>query len=26
VPGDSVEVEVPGIGLLRNGVIDDPTV
>ena len=25
-PGDSVEVEVPGIGLLRNGVIDDPTV
>lgn len=25
-PGDIVEVEVPGIGLLRNGVIDDPTV
>jgi len=25
-PGDSVEVEVPGIGLLCNGVIDDPTV
>ena len=25
-PGDVVEVEVPGIGLLRNGVIDDPTV
>ena len=25
VPGDVVEVEVPGIGLLRNGVIDDPT-
>jgi 5-carboxymethyl-2-hydroxymuconate isomerase len=24
-PGDVVEVEVPGIGLLRNGVIDDPT-
>jgi 5-carboxymethyl-2-hydroxymuconate isomerase len=26
VPGDVVEIEVPGIGLLRNGVIDDPTV
>ena len=26
VPGDIVEVEVPGIGVLRNGVIDDPTV
>lgn len=26
VPGDVVEVEVPGIGLLRNGVVDDPTV
>jgi 5-carboxymethyl-2-hydroxymuconate isomerase len=25
VPGDVVEIEVPGIGLLRNGVIDDPT-
>lgn len=25
VPGDIVEIEVPGIGLLRNGVIDDPT-
>jgi len=25
VPGDSVEVEAPHIGLLRNGVIDDPT-
>lgn len=25
-PGDVVEIEVPGIGLLRNGVIDDPTV
>jgi len=25
-PGDTVEIEVPGIGLLRNGVIDDPTV
>jgi 5-carboxymethyl-2-hydroxymuconate isomerase len=25
VPGDVVEVEVPGIGLLRNGVVDDPT-
>ncbi len=25
-PGDVVEVEAPGIGLLRNGVIDDPTV
>ena len=25
-PGDVVEVEVPGVGLLRNGVIDDPTV
>ena len=25
-PGDEVEVEVDGIGLLRNGVIDDPTV
>ena len=26
VPGDVVEVEVPGIGTLSNGVIDDPTV
>jgi 2-keto-4-pentenoate hydratase/2-oxohepta-3-ene-1,7-dioic acid hydratase in catechol pathway len=26
VPGDVVEVEVPGIGLLSNSVIDDPTV
>lgn len=26
VPGDVVEIEVPGIGLLRNGVVDDPTV
>jgi len=25
VPGDVVEIEAPGIGLLRNGVIDDPT-
>ena len=25
-PGDVVEVESPGIGLLRNGVADDPTV
>ena len=25
-PGDVVEVEVPGIGLLRNGVIDDPSI
>ncbi len=25
VPGDEVEVEVPGIGLLSNGVADDPT-
>jgi len=25
VPGDVVEIEVAGIGLLRNGVIDDPT-
>ena len=25
-PGDVVEVDVPGIGLLSNGVIDDPTV
>jgi len=25
-PGDVVEVEVPGIGILSNGVIDDPTV
>ena len=25
-PGDEVEVGVDGIGLLRNGVIDDPTV
>ena len=25
-PGDVVEVEAPGIGLLRNGVIDDPTI
>jgi 5-carboxymethyl-2-hydroxymuconate isomerase len=24
-PGDIVEIEVPRIGLLRNGVIDDPT-
>jgi len=24
-PGDTVEIEVPRIGLLRNGVIDDPT-
>ena len=24
VPGDVVEVEVPGIGLLRNRVIDEP--
>ncbi len=24
VPGDLVEVEVPGVGLLRNGVIDEP--
>ena len=24
VPGDVVEVEVPGIGLLRNQVIDEP--
>jgi 2-keto-4-pentenoate hydratase/2-oxohepta-3-ene-1,7-dioic acid hydratase in catechol pathway len=23
VPGDTVEVEVPGIGLLRNRVIDE---
>jgi len=26
VPGDIVEVEVSGIGTLRNGVIDDPTI
>jgi 2-keto-4-pentenoate hydratase/2-oxohepta-3-ene-1,7-dioic acid hydratase in catechol pathway len=26
VPGDVVEIEVPGIGTLQNGVIDDPTV
>ncbi|MGR9091658.1 MAG: fumarylacetoacetate hydrolase family protein [Gammaproteobacteria bacterium] len=26
VPGDVVEIEVPRIGLLRNGVIDDPTI
>ncbi|MEP1470868.1 MAG: fumarylacetoacetate hydrolase family protein [Halieaceae bacterium] len=26
VPGDVVEVEVPGVGLLSNGVIDDPSV
>lgn len=25
-PGDEVEVESPGIGVLHNGVIDDPTV
>jgi 5-carboxymethyl-2-hydroxymuconate isomerase len=25
-PGDVVEVEVPGIGKLTNGVVDDPTV
>jgi 5-carboxymethyl-2-hydroxymuconate isomerase len=25
-PGDVVEVEVPGIGTLSNGVVDDPTV
>ena len=25
-PGDVVEVEVPGIGKLSNGVVDDPTV
>ena len=25
-PGDVVEVDVPGIGILRNGVVDDPTV
>ena len=25
-PGDVVEVEVPGIGVLSNGVVDDPTV
>jgi len=25
-PGDVVEVAVPGIGTLRNGVVDDPTV
>ena len=24
VPGDVVEVEVPGIGILRNRVIDEP--
>tara|TARA_R110002110_G_scaffold406421_1_gene626533 strand:- start:382227 stop:383090 length:864 start_codon:yes stop_codon:yes gene_type:complete len=26
VPGDVVEVEVPGVGTLSNGVMDDPTV
>jgi 2-keto-4-pentenoate hydratase/2-oxohepta-3-ene-1,7-dioic acid hydratase in catechol pathway len=26
VPGDVVEVEVPSVGILRNGVEDDPTV
>ena len=26
VPGDVVEVEVPGVGILSNGVEDDPTV
>lgn len=26
VPGDVVEIDVPGIGVLRNGVIDDPSV
>lgn len=26
VPGDVIEIEVPGIGLLRNTVIDDPSV
>lgn len=25
-PGDVVEVEVSGVGLLRNGIMDDPTV
>lgn len=25
-PGDVVEVEVPGVGILSNGVVDDPTV
>ncbi len=25
-PGDVVEVTVPGIGTLSNGVVDDPTV
>ena len=25
-PGDTVEVEVPGVGLLSNGIVDDPTV
>jgi 2-keto-4-pentenoate hydratase/2-oxohepta-3-ene-1,7-dioic acid hydratase in catechol pathway len=25
VPGDVIEIEVPGIGLLRNGVIDEAT-
>jgi 5-carboxymethyl-2-hydroxymuconate isomerase len=25
-PGDIVEVEVPGVGLLSNGIVDDPTV
>jgi 2-keto-4-pentenoate hydratase/2-oxohepta-3-ene-1,7-dioic acid hydratase in catechol pathway len=26
VPGDTVEIEVPGIGLLRNSVVDEATV
>jgi 2-keto-4-pentenoate hydratase/2-oxohepta-3-ene-1,7-dioic acid hydratase in catechol pathway len=26
VPGDSLEIEVPEIGVLRNGVIDEPSV
>ena len=26
IPGDVVEVEVPGVGILSNGVVDDPTV
>lgn len=26
VPGDVVEVEVPGVGILSNGIVDDPTV
>ena len=25
-PGDVVQVEVPGIGTLSNGVVDDPSV